>query len=234
MKRFVQSRRAVAVVSCGMFALLVTQAAATTSTNLPLSQSSVRTISVSNALAALSVKGRAPKTGYSRAQFGKGWKDTDHNGCDARNDVLARDFSNETTKNGCIVMSGTWTDPYSGVAYLFTHRPSELDIDHIVALSDAWQKGAAQWTADKRKLFANDPLNLATTVASINRSKGDKDAASWLPPLKTFRCRYVARQIAVKRKYGVWVTAAEKTAMETVLSKPACAGTVLPSGTSRP
>jgi hypothetical protein len=185
-------------------------------------------------LAELQVKGRAPKSGYSRAQFGSGWKDTDRNGCDARNDVLARDFSNETTNNGCVVMGGDWTDPYSGIAYTFTHRPSELDIDHIVALSDAWQKGAQQWTSNKRKLFANDPLNLAATVAAINRSKGDKDAASWLPPLKSFRCRYVARQIAVKRKYGLWVTAAEKSAMTTVLSKPACAGSSIPVGSSRP
>jgi hypothetical protein len=101
---------------------------------------------------------------------------------------------------------------------------SEVDIDHAVALSDAWQKGAAKWTFAKRVAFANDPLNLQATDAGENRQKGDSDAASWLPPMKSYRCAYVAKQAAVKTKYQVWVTTAEKNAMVAVLSK--CPGQV--------
>ena len=208
------------VLTAGLLAGLVDTSGAVTPVTMGAAQS---------ALAKLTVKGRAPKTGYSRAQFGSGWKDTDGNGCDARNDVLARDFSNETTSNGCIVMSGSWTDPYSGVAYTFDHRPShDVDIDHVVALSDAWQKGAQKLSKARRVQFANDPLNLAATIPSINRGKGDSDAASWLPPNKSYRCAYVARQIAVKYKYGLWVTSAERSAMAQVLSS--CPNQLTPAG----
>ena len=91
---------------------------------------------------------------------------------------------------------------------------------------DAWQKGAAQWPAGKRLAFANDPLNLLAVDAGTNRSKGDGDAATWLPPNKSYRCAYVARQVAVKAKYGLWVTAAERDAMVRVLST--CPGMRLP------
>ena len=107
-----------------------------------------------------------------------------------------------------------------------------MDIDHLVALSDAWQKGAARWAAGKRLALANDPLNLLAVDSSTNRSKGDGDAATWLPPNKSFRCTYVARQVAVKGKYGVWVTAAERDAMNRVLT--ACPTMVLPGLGSAP
>lgn len=187
-------------------------------------------------LMTLPIKGRAPKTGYSRKQFGSGWLDTDRNGCDARNDVLKRDFVNESFKPGkrkCKVIGGEWRDPYTGDTYFFDHQPSEVSIDHVVALSDAWQKGAQQHSAAKRKYFANDPLNLIATGKRVNSQKSDSDAASWLPPNKSFRCHYVARQIAVKQKYSLWVTQAEANAMRTVLSKPQCVGTQLPSGQDR-
>lgn len=187
-------------------------------------------------LSQLPVKGRAPKTGYSRKQFGSAWLDTDRNGCDARNDVLQRDFVNETFKAGthnCKVIGGEWRDPYSGETYYFDHQPSEVSVDHVVALSDAWQKGAQQLSTTQRKNFANDPLNLIPTTKRINSRKSDSDAASWLPPNKAFRCHYVARQIAVKQKYGLWVTQAEAKVMKTILQKPQCAGTTLPNGQDR-
>ncbi|CAB4339489.1 MAG: DUF1524 domain-containing protein [Actinobacteria bacterium] len=187
-------------------------------------------------LAKLKVKGRAPKTGYSRSQFGSAWKDVDRNGCDTRNDVLGRDFSDTTFKAGtgqCKVIGGMWTDPYSNVTYTFDHQPSELDADHVVALSDAWQKGAAKLSKAKRIALANDPLNVVITSATLNRQKGDGDAATWLPPLRSYRCAYVARQIAVKAKYKLWVTKAEKRVMKALLTSPSCKNTALPNGRER-
>ena len=180
------------------------------------------------AVATLTVKGRAPKTGYTRGQFGQAWYDTDHNGCDTRNDILRRDLTSRQMQNACKVLAGTLApDPYTGTTIRFVYGgASEVDIDHVVALSDAWQKGAASWLAGKRLPLANDPLNLLAVDASANRSKGDGDAATWLPPNKPFRCTYVARQVAVKHKYGVWVTAAERDAMTRVLT--ACPTMPLP------
>ncbi|HET7823602.1 MAG TPA: DUF1524 domain-containing protein [Ornithinibacter sp.] len=186
------------------------------------------------AVARLTVKGRAPKTGYSRDLFGQAWFDTDRNGCDTRNDILRRDLTHKTMKNWCKVLAGTRApDPYTGSAIRFVlGGASEIDIDHLVPLSDAWQKGAARWSAGKRLAFANDPLTLLAVDAGANRSKGDGDAATWLPPNKAFRCQYVARQVAVKLKYGVWVTTAEREAMVRVLSR--CPTTPLPGAGSAP
>jgi hypothetical protein len=178
----------------------------------------------------LTVKGRAPKTGYSRDQFGQGWTDTDHNSCDTRDDILKRDLTSETFRadqgGGCVVAAGVLKDPYTAKTIRFTRGHSAVDIDHVVALSDAWQKGAAKWSPDKRTQLANDPLNLLAVDAPANRGKGDGDTATWLPPNKAFRCPYVARQVAVKKKYGLWVTGAEQAAMEKVLNT--CPGQKLP------
>jgi len=170
-------------------------------------------------------KGRAPKTGYTRAQFGPDLTkaDVDRNGCDTRNDILKRDLTNlvfkEKTKS-CTVLSGTLIDPFSGEIINFVRgnsTSSEIQIDHSVALSNAWQTGAFKLTADQRKAFANDPLNLLAVKGKLNSQKGDGDAATWLPPLKSFRCDYVSQQIAVKMKYKLWFTAPEKEAMIRIL-----------------
>lgn len=181
------------------------------------------------ALATLPVKGRAPKTGYERSQFGQAWTDDvtvadGHNGCDTRNDILRRDLTNITVKpntRGCVVLSGTLADPYTGKAIAFTRGStisSKVQIDHVVALSDAWQKGAQQLSAEQRQDLANDPRNLQATDGPTNAAKGDGDAATWLPPNKAYRCTYVERQIQVKVIYHLWVTAAERDAMNRVLS----------------
>jgi hypothetical protein len=180
-------------------------------------------------LNSLSVKGRAAKTGYTRAQFIH-WSDLDRNGCDARNDTLKRDLTEVTYKAGtrdCKVISGLLLDPYSGKVITFSSTKSTIDIDHVVALSNAWQTGAAYFDKTKRQQIANDPLNLLAVNFSLNRQKGDGDAATWLPPLKSYRCEYVARQIAVKAKYLLWVTAAEKDAKIKILEK--CEGQKLPN-----
>jgi hypothetical protein len=179
------------------------------------------------------VKGRAPKTGYDRAEFGSGLVDVDRNGCDTRNDMLNAELYDKTMANSCKVLAGTLDDPYTGSTIRFEYGgPSEVDVDHVVALADAWQKGATPWPFAKRVAFANDPLNLQPTGASTNRQKGESDAASWLPPNKSYRCTYVARQAAVKTKYELWVTAAEREAMLRVLSK--CPDQELPPPGPRP
>ena len=181
------------------------------------------------ALNNLEVKGRAPKTGYARSQFPH-WSDPDRNGCDARNDTLKRDLTNITYKAGtrdCKVIAGQLLDPFSGKVITFSSTKVVIDIDHVVALSNAWQTGAAYFDKNKRSQIANDPLNLLAVDSKLNRQKRDGDAATWLPPSKAFRCEYVARQVAVKAKYGLWVTKPEKVAINKILST--CVGQKLPA-----
>ena len=171
-------------------------------------------------LGKLEVKGRAPKTGYSRKQFGNGWGKI--NGCSVREVILARDLTDEKIDEKCRVLSGVLNDPYTGQIIHFQRgekSSSKVQIDHVVALSDAWQKGAQQLSAEEREKLANDPLNLLAVDGPANQAKGDGDAATWLPSNKSFRCQYVARQIAVKRRYRLWVTEAEKNAMSSILEK---------------
>ena len=178
----------------------------------------------------LEVKGRAPKTGYERELFGQAWSDDvtvagGHNGCDTRNDILARDLDNIVFKEGtrdCVVLTGTLADPFSAELIEFQRgkgTSQAVQIDHMVALSDAWQKGAQQLSEEERRNFANDPLNLQAVKGSLNSQKGDGDAATWLPPNVAYRCEYVARQIVVKQEYRLWVTAAERDAMDRELSR---------------
>lgn len=191
--------------------------------NIPNSGAAVST--AETVLESLSVKGRAPKTGYTRAQFGQTWADVNRNGCDTRNDILQRDLTNITFRSGtrdCVVESGTLIDPYSGVTINFikgNKTSTEVQIDHVVALSNAWQTGAFKLTLEKRTEFANDPANLLAVQGRLNSQKKDGDAATWLPPLKSYRCTYVAKQISIKAKYGLWVTAPEKAAMKSILAR---------------
>jgi uncharacterized protein DUF1524 len=185
-------------------------------------------------LAALPVKGRAPMTEYSRAEFGQAWADVDRNGCDTRNDILRRDLIQLVIKpgtNGCVVLAGVLQDPYTGhrISFLRGQGTSlAVQIDHVVALADAWQTGAALLEPSWRLALANDPLELLAVDGSANESKGDGDSATWLPPSRSYRCRYVARQLAVKAKYHLWVTAAERAAMAWVLGS--CPRQPLPAG----
>ena len=182
----------------------------------------------------MAVKGRAPKTGYTRDQFGTPWKDVDRNGCDTRNDILNRDLRSiiyKVSSHDCVVLSGILLDPYSGESINFLRgvsTSSEVQIDHVVALLNAWQSGAFKLTLEKRTAFANDPLNLLAVKGRLNSQKGAGDAATWLPPKKSYRCAYVARQVAVKYKYGIWLTAPEKAAILKLLQS--CPGQLIPAG----
>ena len=192
---------------------------------LNISTAEAATSAAETLLDSLAVKGRAPKTGYTRAQFGQTWADVNRNGCDTRNDILKRDLTNVLFRTGtrdCVVESGTLIDPYSGMTINFlkgNKTSMEVQIDHVVSLSNAWQTGAFKLTLAKRTEFANDPDNLLAVQGRLNSQKGDGDAATWLPPLKSYRCAYVSKQISVKAKYGLWVTAPEKAAMKTILGK---------------
>lgn len=173
------------------------------------------------ALAKLPIKGRAPKTGYSREMFADDWDY--YNGCDVRNRILARDLVQYSYRSGsfCIIETGVLEDPFTGQVIGFVRgvRTSlDVQIDHVVSLSDAWQKGAQQLSSYQRFMIYNDPLNLLAVWGPANSQKSDSDAASWLPSNKSFRCSFVARQIAVKAKYQLWVTQSEHDAMTAVLS----------------
>ena len=189
-------------------------------------------VTASSVLSSLPVKGRAPKTGYARAQFGQAWADVDRNGCDTRNDMLKRDLTEIVYKvktRNCVVATGILLDRYSGETINFVRgnvTSMEVQIDHVVALSNAWQTGAFKLTVLQRTALANDPMNLFAVKGRLNLQKSDGDAATWLPPLKSFRCAYVAQQIAVKAKYSLWVTAPEKEAMVRILA--ACPKQLLP------
>ena len=165
----------------------------------------------------LEVKGRAPKTGYSRDKFYNGWPTID--GCNLRQRIIKREFGDSAVLDGCTVVAGEYLEPYTGEYMEFTDKTeiSKIQIDHVVALSDAWQKGAQYMTEETRYEIATDPLNLLAVDGPANYNKSDGDAATWLPPNKAFRCQYVARQVSVKYKYGLWMTEAEREAILRVL-----------------
>ena len=214
-------RRIITVVlSLAGFAAIILAAAPPILQESALNQAQAPTIvatgSAADALATLPEKGRAPKTDYSRSQFGSGWATT--NGCDTRNIILHRDLQDPVLDEACTVLSGTLNDSYTGTVISFVKGSSDIQIDHVVALSNAWQTGAQQLTRAQRIQLANDPLELIAVQGEANQQKSDGDAATWLPSNKPFRCEYIARQIAVKQKYALWVTPPEKAAMLTVLS----------------
>jgi hypothetical protein len=218
-------------LAIGLIGSILATGISVTSQAATISQASE--VTASTVLSTLPVKGRAAKTGYTRAQFGQTWADVDRNGCDTRNDMLKRDLTEIVFKvktRNCVVESGVLLDRYSGETVNFVRgnvTSMEVQIDHVVALSNAWQTGAFKLSVIQRTALANDPLNLFAVKGRLNSQKGDGDAATWLPPLKSFRCTYVAQQIAVKAKYSLWVTAPEKDAMLRILT--ACPKQLLPT-----
>jgi hypothetical protein len=222
---------AVTAALCATF--MITPVSAEASYHRALAQKSAAKSPAYLAAAALVVHTPDAHAGYSRSQFGVGWTDTDGNSCDTRDDILRRDLRGITASGSCKVTSGTLADPYTGDRVFYVRGgASEVDIDHVVALSNAWSSGADRWPYAKRVAIANDRLNLLAVGSSVNREKGDADASQWLPPARGYWCAYVARQVQVKRKYRLWVTAAEKRTMLQVLST--CPRQKLPSAGSQP
>ncbi|WP_092097342.1 HNH endonuclease family protein [Curtobacterium sp. UNCCL20] len=173
-------------------------------------------------LAALPVKGKAPATGYDRTgDFGTAWLDVDRNGCDTRNDVLARDLSTITRQGPCTVLTGTLVSPYTGATIDFVRGNTTstlVQIDHVVALENAWRTGAQQLSLADREALANDPENLFAVDGHSNAQKRSGDAATWLPANTAFRCTYIEHQVAVKSRYRLWVAPAERDAMLRILN----------------
>lgn len=172
-----------------------------------------------------------PHRQYRRDSFGFKETDADGNGCDIREDVLSRDLEGVryTKPGGCKVAGGVLHDPYTGKTVQFVRgarTSAAVQIDHVVALENAWRSGAWDWPAGRRLEFGNDPYNLLAVDGPANQEKGSASAADWLPEDAGYRCRYVARQIGVKDKYSLSVTTAEKQAMLGVLH--GCPGQPLP------
>ncbi|MFG3154536.1 HNH endonuclease family protein [Streptomyces sp. NPDC048219] len=170
----------------------------------------------------LKTKGRGPKTGYDRDEFGYAWMDTAdgvplaRNGCDTRNDLLRRDGQEVRFRSGsnCVVIAMTLHDPYTGTTIEWRkQKASEVQIDHVVPLSYSWQLGSSRWPESKRRQLANDPLNLIPVEGRANSAKSDSGPATWLPPSKGIRCAYAVRFAQVAVKYELAVTAPDRQAM---------------------
>jgi uncharacterized protein DUF1524 len=156
-------------------------------------------------------------SGYSREEFGTAWKDVDHNHCDTRDDILARDLDGVKKRDKCVVTSGTLDDPYTGKTITFTKAHAmEVQIDHIFPLALAWRMGADDWTEAKRTELANDRDNLLAVSGRPNAQKSDKGPAEWQPP-KAFQCSYAEKFIAVADEYDLSVTPADHDELDDML-----------------
>ncbi|MFD7729096.1 HNH endonuclease family protein [Kitasatospora phosalacinea] len=208
--RFLRRFAAVAATSV-LAAGAVTASSGTAQAALPTPVSAATARSY---LAQLSVKAEN-RTGYNRDLFPH-WI-TISGACDTRETVLKRDGSGVVTNSSCSATSGSWYSPYDGATW---HAASDLDIDHMVPLAEAWDSGASAWTTAQRQAFANDltrPQLIAVTD-SVNQSKGDKDPAEWLPSVTGYRCTYVRAWVQVKYYYNLSVDSAEKTALTNILN----------------
>jgi hypothetical protein len=183
----------------------------------------------SAALAGLAVAEKTPLEGYERGcgegegcVFGPAWADVDRNGCDQRNDVLHRDLTDVEVRDGtqgCVVIAGVLDDPYTGATVLFEKATAaEVPIDHVVPLAAAWVQGAAGWTVEQRRLFANDPANLMATTRSENSAKGDSTADEWAPSDPEYGCSYATVVVTVKSTYGLAVSPTEAETLESLLA----------------
>lgn len=155
------------------------------------------------------------RTGYDRDLFPT-WI-TISGTCNTREYILKRDGSNVVTNSACTATSGSWYSPYDGATWT---AASDVDIDHLVPLAEAWDSGASAWTTAQRQAFANDvtrPQLLAVTD-NVNQSKGDQDPATWMPSLTSYRCTYVRAWVQVKYYYDLSVDSAEKTALTNYLA----------------
>lgn len=166
-------------------------------------------------LAGLTVAAQGPQTGYSRDLFPH-WI-TQSGTCNTRETVLQRDGTGVIIDSACVSTSGRWLSPFDGATWT---AASDVDIDHMVPLSNAWKSGAASWTTARRQAFANDLTNpqLIAVTDNVNQAKGDKGPEDWKPPLTSYYCTYSRMWIKVKSVYGLTITSAEKTALTSMLN----------------
>ena len=199
------------------------------------------TATASTVLAQLAVAPANP-AGYDRSLFVH-WIDADANGCDTRQEVLIRSSTVPVTKStGCTITAGKWTSWYDGATWT---APSDVDIDHLVPLGEAWASGASSWTADQRRAYANDlslPVALQAVTDNVNQAKGDRDPAQWMPPVAGVACRYATDWVLVKYRWNLTIDTAEQATLSgilsgscggTVVSVPAKAGTAVSAGAGR-
>jgi Protein of unknown function (DUF1524) len=157
--------------------------------------------------------------GYSRDRFGVRWKDTDHNGCDQRNDVLARDLTDVRKRGGCVVLSGSLDDPYSGKHLTFSKSDAaKVQIDHVYPLALAWRMGASRWDERRRERFANDHDNLLAVWGVPNQQKSDSGPGEWKPQ-KGYQCAYGTKYVKVAKKYDLPVTRSDRDALRDFLGR---------------
>ncbi|MEH3076214.1 MAG: HNH endonuclease family protein [Quadrisphaera sp.] len=230
---------AAAVVLAGTVATTGDDRGAASAAPMTVATQATTTPLAADALATIPVAPKGRFLSSARTRFGKAWADVDGNRCSTREDVLRRDLRDVVMKRGsaCGIATGTLVDPYGGAAMRFgpdAASKKQVEVDHVVSLSDAWRSGASAWTPQQRLAFANDPLELVATSRTLNQSatgKGGKDAAGWLPPNAGYRCSYVARQVAVKAAYHLTMTQAEKDVSAAVLA--GCPGQRLPLASDR-
>ncbi|MET8853069.1 HNH endonuclease family protein [Amycolatopsis sp. NPDC004625] len=167
-------------------------------------------------LATLTVKADGSQTGYSRDKFPH-WIDQG-NSCNTREVVLKRDGTNVVTDSSCAATSGKWFSPYDGATWT---AASDVDIDHVVPLADAWRTGASSWTTAQRQAYANDLTDpqLIAVTDNVNQEKGDKSPDAWKPPLVSYWCTYAKMWVAVKYKFKLTINSAEKTALTDMLGR---------------
>ncbi|MEV4532544.1 HNH endonuclease family protein [Asanoa sp. NPDC049518] len=171
--------------------------------------------SAQSQLNALTVAAEGSSSGYSRDLFPH-WI-TISGACNTRETVLRRDGSNVVTNSSCTATSGSWYSPYDGATWT---DPADVDIDHVVPLSEAWRSGASSWTTARRQSFANDlshPQLIAVTD-NVNQSKGDQDPSTWQPSRTAYRCTYAKMWIASKYYWGLRLQSSEKSALQTMLN----------------
>ncbi|MGW7067347.1 HNH endonuclease family protein [Streptomyces sp. NPDC054855] len=176
----------------------------------PVSAATARTY-----LGQLTVRAEGSSDGYSREKFPH-WS-TQSGACNTREVVLKRDGTNVQQDSSCAATSGTWKSPYDGGTWT---AASDVDIDHVIPLSEAWKSGASGWTTAQREGFANDlsrPQLIAVTD-NVNQSKGDQDPAEWMPPTTSYHCYYVRMWVDVKHHYNLTVNTEEKTKLSSILN----------------
>ncbi|KAA6222134.1 HNH endonuclease [Streptomyces albofaciens JCM 4342] len=167
-------------------------------------------------LAQLKEQAEGPQDGYSRDKFPH-WSDQGKN-CNTREVVLKRDGENVQTDSKCAATSGVWKSAYDDGVWT---QASDVDIDHVVPLSEAWRSGARQWTTARRQQLANDLTHaqLIAVTDNVNQAKGDKDPAEWLPPKTSYHCTYARMWVSVKHAYGLTADKAEKAALKKILDR---------------
>ncbi len=194
--------------------------------------SAVENPTAASVLSTITVQNEHP-AGYSRALF-KHWIDANKNGCDTREEVLIAESTTKAQVDayGCKVIEGDWLSPYDNVTHT---NPSELDIDHMVPLKEAWDSGAWNWTAAQRQSYANDlsdPRPLIAVTAGQNRSKSDKDPSNWIPPQKSYTCTYLSEWVAIKSHWKLSMDQSEFGRIKNLLTASCATTTIAPWGTA--